>query len=115
MNKIKVTKMQGCGNDFAVVDYEEFKKTNTDMSEFAKKICDRHFGIGADGLIIPDTKPNNETDISWYVPISKKALKGLLFETEQKEGYIRIDKETMAMSVVSLEDFRTIQANQYDR
>ncbi|MBR1378521.1 MAG: hypothetical protein IJ557_05255 [Bacteroidaceae bacterium] len=53
-----------------------------------------------------------ETDISWYVPISNKALKGLRFETEQKDGYIRIVKETMAMSVVSEEEFRNIKANQ---
>lgn len=66
MNTIKVTKMQGCGNDFAVVDYEEYKKTGLEMSEFAKKICDRHFGIGADGLIIPDLSKNYDTDIAWY-------------------------------------------------
>lgn len=53
-----------------------------------------------------------ETDISWYVLISKKALKGLRFETEQKNGYIRIEKETMAMSVVSEEEFKTIKINQ---
>ena len=53
-----------------------------------------------------------ETDISWYVPISNKALKGLRFETEQKDGYIRIVKETMAMSVVWEEEFRNIKANQ---
>ena len=49
---IKVIKMQGCGNDFVVVDYEEFSKLNLSMPEAAKKLCDRHFGIGADGLII---------------------------------------------------------------
>lgn len=53
-----------------------------------------------------------ETDISWYVPISKKALHGLRFETDQADGYIRIVKETMAMNVVSEEEFRTIKANQ---
>ncbi len=53
-----------------------------------------------------------ETDVSWYVPISKKALRGLRFETEQQYGYIRIDKETMAMSVVSEEEIRNIKANQ---
>ena len=46
---IKVTKMQGCGNDFVILDYEEFKKTGKEMSELAKKLCDRNFGIGADG------------------------------------------------------------------
>lgn len=66
MNTIKVTKMQGCGNDFAVVDYSEYKKTGLELSEFAKKICDRHFGIGADGLIIPKTFEVEPAEIGWF-------------------------------------------------
>lgn len=62
---IKITKMQGCGNDFVIVDYEEFRKMNCDMSEAAKKLCDRNFGIGADGLIIPNTE-TEDTDIGWF-------------------------------------------------
>ena len=53
-----------------------------------------------------------ETDMFWYVPISKSALKGLRFETNQKTGYVRIDKETMSMNVVSDEEFNAIKANQ---
>ena len=64
---IKITKMQGCGNDFVVLDYEEFLKFDLSMSEVAKKLCDRHFGIGADGLIIPNTNiDKEEADIGWY-------------------------------------------------
>lgn len=66
MTTIKITKMQGCGNDFVILDYSEFEKSKLSMPELAKKLCDRHFGIGADGMIIPDTKPNNETDIAWF-------------------------------------------------
>ncbi len=66
MITINITKMQGCGNDFVVLDYSEYEKTNMPMSDLAVKLCDRHFGIGADGMIIPDTKPNDETDIAWY-------------------------------------------------
>lgn len=62
---VKITKMQGCGNDFVILDYEEFKKMNLSMSEVAKKLCDRHFGIGADGLIIPNTNEEN-ADIGWF-------------------------------------------------
>lgn len=63
-NTIKLTKMQGCGNDFVVLDYEEFEKSGLEMDEFAKKVCDRNFGVGADGMIIP--KETSQADISWY-------------------------------------------------
>ncbi len=65
MTTVKITKMQGCGNDFIIIDYQEFQKTEMSMESFAKKICNRNFGVGADGLIIPniDTK---DTDIGWY-------------------------------------------------
>lgn len=65
MIKIKVTKMQGCGNDFVVIDYSEYEKSGLDMSELAKKACDRHFGLGADGMIIPKLD-SEDTDIAWY-------------------------------------------------
>ena len=65
--KIKVTKMQGCGNDFVIVDYDEYKKTGMDLSSLAKRICNRNFGIGADGLIVPKTKDiKTGSDIGWY-------------------------------------------------
>lgn len=61
---INFTKMQGLGNDFVILDYEEYEKTKLEPSELAKKLCDRNFGIGADGLIIVKQKCEN-ADISW--------------------------------------------------
>ena len=64
MTQIKITKMHGCGNDFVFMDYEEFLKTGLPLEELSEKLCDRHFGIGADGLIIPF--PSDGTaDIAW--------------------------------------------------
>lgn len=62
--KIKFTKMQGLGNDFVVLDYEEYEKSGLELSELALKLCDRHFGIGADGLMVvnPFVK---DTDTGW--------------------------------------------------
>ncbi len=47
---MKFTKMHGLGNDFIVIDERE-KQIKTDFIGLAKKLCDRHLGIGADGLI----------------------------------------------------------------
>ena len=47
------------------MDYCEYEKTNMSMEELAKKVCNRNFGIGADGMIIPKTD-TKETDIGWY-------------------------------------------------
>lgn len=64
MTKINFTKMQGLGNDFVILDYNEYKKSGKTPDELAFTLCNRHFGIGADGLIIvnPNTK---EADIGW--------------------------------------------------
>lgn len=63
--EIRITKMQGCGNDFVILDYAEFQKLNMDMSETAIKLCNRNFGIGADGLIIPNLEVD-DADIGWF-------------------------------------------------
>jgi len=46
---MKFTKMQGAGNDFVVVEAND---TNHDWSQLAITMCDRHFGVGADSLLI---------------------------------------------------------------
>jgi len=67
-NKIKFTKMHGLGNDFILVEGKELQSQNLTYSQLAIKMCDRNFGIGADGLIIvndPHTK--HETDLNWRI------------------------------------------------
>lgn len=48
---MKFTKMQGIGNDFIFIEDLDNKFLDNE-TEIAKKLCNRHFGIGADGLII---------------------------------------------------------------
>ena len=74
MTTIKITKMQGLGNDFVFMDYEEFEKTKLPLNELALKLCDRHFGIGADGLIIPVPYNESDADIKWHYVNSDGSL-----------------------------------------
>jgi diaminopimelate epimerase len=50
--KIKFTKMQALGNDYIYIDYFKQNLSGINLSDLAKKICHRHFGVGSDGLIL---------------------------------------------------------------
>ncbi len=61
MAKIKFTKMQGAGNDFIVVnEFEKEAVKEGEKKRFTVRACDRHFGVGADGVLF----------------VSRSALKG---------------------------------------
>ena len=47
---MKFTKMNGCGNDYVYIN--GFVENVENPKELAKKVSDRHFGIGSDGLIL---------------------------------------------------------------
>lgn len=44
--------MQGCGNDFLLFDPGEVE--GADLAGLARSACDRHFGVGADGILVPE-------------------------------------------------------------
>jgi len=45
-------KMHGLGNDFVVISaLDGMPLHEDDLNEFARFVCDRHFGVGADGVI----------------------------------------------------------------
>jgi diaminopimelate epimerase len=51
--------MQGCGNDFLVFDPIEVE--GADLPDLARRTCDRHFGVGADGILVP--APSETADL----------------------------------------------------
>ena len=55
--EIKFEKWQGLGNDFIILN------DNIASSDLAIKMCDRNFGIGADGLFCP-----TESDEIFKIP-----------------------------------------------
>ncbi len=61
---ISFIKYHGAGNDFIIIDDRqtrfEFK------SDYIRKMCDRHFGIGADGLILLRNKEGYDFEMLYF-------------------------------------------------
>ena len=56
---MRFTKMHGVGNAFIVFDPGEVE--DTDLPDLARRVCDRHFGVGADGILV--TAPSEVADL----------------------------------------------------
>jgi diaminopimelate epimerase len=54
------TKMHGLGNDFVIVDAFAEKLDEPALGDLARRVCDRHFGVGADGLVV--VGPSEQAD-----------------------------------------------------
>ena len=61
---MKFTKMQGIGNDYVYVNGFEEKTGN--RAELAKRLSDRHFGIGSDGLIFINPSDKADFEMEMY-------------------------------------------------
>ena len=63
--KIRFTKMHGCGNDYIYVNTMEQKVSNPQTA--AREWSDRHKGIGSDGLVLIGASPVPEADYSMHI------------------------------------------------
>lgn len=57
---MRFTKMHGCGNDYIYVDGTREKIPAKEKPELVRRLSDRHFGIGGDGVIF--INPSTEAD-----------------------------------------------------
>jgi len=69
---IPFVKASACGNDFLLIDG---MYAPSGMAEFSRRICDRHRGVGADG-------------VEWLFPASDAEVKARLFNADGSEAEI---------------------------
>jgi diaminopimelate epimerase len=55
-------KMNGCGNDFILIDSRS-AQVPTDLAAFTRSVCRRKLSVGADGLIL--IEPSDRYDFQW--------------------------------------------------
>ncbi len=55
--------MQGSGNDFILIDNRRGILKGRNLSVLASTVCDRHYSVGADGLIV--IVPSRKADFKW--------------------------------------------------
>jgi len=63
---MKFIKVHSLGNDFLIID-EEKTKGVSDISSLAGRICDRHTGVGADGLLLISIKDEAKGHVKFRI------------------------------------------------
>src|SRR5215470_11671381 len=69
---VPFVKATACGNDFLVI---EGMHAPADLAAFTRRICDRHYGIGADG-------------VEWLFPASDADIRARLLNADGSEAEI---------------------------
>ncbi|HEX8331210.1 MAG TPA: diaminopimelate epimerase [Segetibacter sp.] len=63
--KIQFYKYQGTGNDFIILDNREQAYAGITVKQ-VQRLCDRHFGIGADGLMLLNLLEGYDFEMKYY-------------------------------------------------
>ncbi len=72
LSGVPFTKASACGNDFLIIDG---MNAPADLAEFSRRICDRHEGVGADG-------------VEWLFPVPDADVQARLFNADGSEAEI---------------------------
>ena len=105
---MEFTKMQGAGNDYIYVN--AFKEQVKDPVQTAIRVSDRHFGIGADGLVLicPSEKADFFMDI-YNADGSRAKMCGNAIRCVAKYVYDRGMTDKTEIAIETLSGVKTIR------
>jgi len=114
---MKFSKLQATGNDFILVDAIDMKR---DWAKLAQAMCDRHFGIGADGLILVQDSPSADLKMRIFnsdgseAEVSGNGLRCFVKYTIEK-GLIgkmssRLEQGNLSLTIDTLSGVRKVKA-----
>jgi diaminopimelate epimerase len=130
--KINFYKYQGTGNDFVMIDNRDnhFPKENI---EFISHLCDRHFGVGGDGLILLENHEKYDFTMVYYnsdgststmcgnggrclVAFAKQL--GVVsneahFEASDGHHYAKIENDLIALQMIDVEKVKTFEKHSF--
>jgi diaminopimelate epimerase len=61
MKQPRFTKFHGYGNDYIVFEADQLSEVD-DLGDFARRICNRHYGAGADGIAVAEPSAEGSSD-----------------------------------------------------
>ena len=119
MKKIPFYKMQGSGNDFILIDNRKGILKGKNLRDLATAVCDRHYSVGADGLIV--IVASKRADFKWrffnadgseaemcgngsrcaarFAYLKKTAKKDMAFETLAGTIHAEVKKNTVKVQL----------------
>ncbi len=87
---IPFLKANACGNDFLIVEGMDY---HADLSGLSKRMCDRHLGIGADG-------------VEWLFPAADADIQARLFNADGSEAEISGNGTRCVAAYLCFKDYR---------
>jgi len=108
--KIKFTKMQGCGNDYIYINSREIEIALEKKAALVRKMSERHFGIGSDGVIF--INPSEQADFEmemWNADGTRAEMCGNGIRCVAKYVYDKGLTDQKEISVISAGKIKYLQ------